>query len=122
MIDIIRVGEKFSDSEAIISIFFPIKQPDGIHDVQDALLHLTKSEPLEGFTTSKGLVVEATKQVLLQNVPPILILHLKRFLFDSGMIGKIQKHITYPLILNLPNCKNDNNHKEERKVGDDKCA
>lgn len=36
-----------------------------------------------------GLRVEATKQVYLESFPPVLILHLKRFLYDN--VGGVQK-------------------------------
>jgi len=59
-------------------------QPDHVRTIEDALLNITSPEPLPDYTTSRGLVTqEATKQVTLDELPPVLILHLKRFLYDE---------------------------------------
>lgn len=57
--------------------------------IEDALLGLTQPEHLPDFVTRSGLRAEATKQVYLESFPPVLILHLKRFLYDN--VGGVQK-------------------------------
>lgn len=44
-----------------------------------------------------GVLVEASQQVLIDVLPPILVLHLKRFQYDTDVKGvvKINKQITY---------------------------
>lgn len=75
-----------------------------IHNIIDALKGLTHSEVLHGdFKSPKGPNVTATKQVFIETVPPVLILHLKRFQYDNtGGTQKIWKKVGYPLELELP--------------------
>jgi ubiquitin carboxyl-terminal hydrolase 10 len=71
----------------------------------DALRGLTRPERLQGdFNSPRGKEVMATKQVFIETLPPVLILHLKRFQFDSSANGtiKIWKNIGYPLELEIP--------------------
>lgn len=80
-----------------------IGSPD-VHNIIDALKGLTHSEALHGdFKSPKGPNVTATKQVFIETVPPVLILHLKRFQYDNtGGTQKIWKKVGYPLELELP--------------------
>ncbi|CAJ2502593.1 Uu.00g099870.m01.CDS01 [Anthostomella pinea] len=76
-----------------------------IHNIVDALKGLTKPETLHGeFGSPRGPGTSATKQVFIESLPPVLILHLKRFQFDAEGTGtvKIWKKIGYPLELELP--------------------
>ncbi|ORX90054.1 cysteine proteinase [Basidiobolus meristosporus CBS 931.73] len=76
--------------------------PDGIHTIEDALLNVTKLDHIDGFTTSQGIQVEATRQTFIETLPPVLILHLKRFEYNSvGGIQKVHKHIQYSTDLNI---------------------
>jgi ubiquitin carboxyl-terminal hydrolase 10 len=44
----------------------------------------------------KGVRVDATKQVYLENFPSVLILHVKRFVFDNvGGVQKLRKQVRY---------------------------
>ncbi|GAA5947725.1 hypothetical protein JCM3765_001053 [Sporobolomyces pararoseus] len=59
-------------------------QPSNIKTIEDALLNLTSPESLPDYSTARGTVTqEATKQFSLEELPPVLILHLKRFLYDE---------------------------------------
>lgn len=80
-----------------------IGSPD-VHNIMDALKGLTRSEALHGdFKSPKGPNVTATKQVFIETVPPVLILHLKRFQYDNtGGTQKIWKKVGYPLELEIP--------------------
>lgn len=76
-----------------------------INNVIDALKGLTKPESMQGdFQSSRGLKATATKQVFIETLPPVLILHLKRFHYDSTTkrAEKIWKKVGYPLELELP--------------------
>jgi len=66
-------------------------------------LNLTKPETLDGYINAKTKTeVEATKHITIENLPPLLILHLKRFVFDNiGGIQKLHKFVEYPLVLDL---------------------
>ncbi|KAI9656289.1 MAG: hypothetical protein M1821_004952 [Bathelium mastoideum] len=74
-----------------------------VNSITDALKNLTRSETLSGDFNSPRGVATATKQVFIETLPPVLILHLKRFQYDSsGGTQKIWKHIAYPLELEIP--------------------
>lgn len=81
-----------------------IGSPD-VNNIVDAIKGLTKPESIQGnFNSSRGPSVTATKQVFIESLPPVLILHLKRFQYDSVTNGtqKIWKNIGYPLDLDIP--------------------
>lgn len=75
-----------------------------IRTITDAMKGLTSQEKMHGdFNSTKGKNVEATKQVLIDELPPVLILHLKRFQFDAtGGTLKLAKKVGYPLDLEIP--------------------
>lgn len=75
-----------------------------IRNIVDALKGITRPETLHGdFKSPHGKDARATKQVFIESLPPVLILHLKRFQFDAeGGTIKIWKKIGYPLELEIP--------------------
>lgn len=75
-----------------------------VHNIIDALKGLTRSETLHGdFNSTRGPGISATKQVTIESLPQVLILHLKRFQYDNtGGTQKIWKKIGYPLELEIP--------------------
>lgn len=80
-----------------------IQSPE-VSNIADALLQLPVPEVLSGdWTNGSGLKVRATKQVFFETLPPVLILHLKRFHYDNvGGTQKSWKQIGYPLELDVP--------------------
>ena len=75
-----------------------------VNNIVDALKGLTRSEVIHGnFNSPRGPGVTATKQVFIETLPPVLILHLKRFQYDNaGGTQKIWKKVGYPLELEIP--------------------
>jgi len=75
-----------------------------VHNIMDALKGLTRPETLHGdFNSPRGPGTTATKQTFIESLPPVLILHLKRFQYDNtGGVQKIWKKIGYPLELTMP--------------------
>lgn len=75
-----------------------------VTNIIDALKGLTRSETLHGeFNSPRGPGSNATKQVTIETLPQVLILHLKRFQYDNtGGTQKIWKKVGYPLDLEIP--------------------
>ncbi|KZT09678.1 cysteine proteinase [Laetiporus sulphureus 93-53] len=73
-------------------------QREQVHTIKDALQHISHPQPVQiSQSTRPGVVVEATQQALVEALPPVLVLHLKRFLYDTnvGDVVKIGKQISY---------------------------
>ncbi|KAI0414071.1 hypothetical protein F5X98DRAFT_259471 [Xylaria grammica] len=70
-----------------------------VNNIVDALKHMAQPENMEFDPQRK-----TTKQILIESLPPVLILHLKRFKFDPVANGtvKLWTKIDYPLELELP--------------------
>ena len=75
-----------------------------VTNIVEALKGLTRSETLHGeFNSPRGPGKSATKQVFIETLPQVLILHLKRFQYDNqGGTQKIWKKVGYPLELEIP--------------------
>jgi ubiquitin carboxyl-terminal hydrolase 10 len=76
-----------------------------VHNIVDALRNLTTQETISGnFNPERGANIPAVKQVFIETLPPVLILHLKRFQFDAHGNGtvKLWKKVGYPLDLEVP--------------------
>jgi len=74
-----------------------------VHNIVDALKGLTRIETLTGdFGGKSGN--SARKQVFIDSLPPVLVLHLKRFQYENSVTGtqKIWKKVGYPLELEIP--------------------
>lgn len=76
-------------------------QPDSVHTIQDAFAHISQLQPVQTDQSSSG---GASKQVLIEALPPILVLHLERFLYDSAADGmvKINKPVQFAPELEIP--------------------
>ncbi|KAF1983760.1 cysteine proteinase [Aulographum hederae CBS 113979] len=75
-----------------------------VSNIVDALKGLARSETIHGdFQSPRGPGTPAVKQVFIETLPPVLILHLKRFQYDNtGGTQKIWKKVGYPLELEIP--------------------
>ncbi|KAM8904316.1 ubiquitin carboxyl-terminal hydrolase 16 isoform 1-T2 [Spinachia spinachia] len=69
----------------------------------------TNKEKVGG--SKKNVYTDALKQMLIFSPPPVLTLHLKRFQQNGYSICKVNRHVSFPLILDLSpfcvvKCKN----------------
>lgn len=72
----------------------------------------TTREKKSQENSSKMVCTSSTKQYLISQVPPVLILHLKRFQTQRVGFRKVLKHVSFPMLLNLaPVCTD---HKKPR--------
>lgn len=91
-------GEKTSVTfEPYQPLQLDISSP-AINNISDALRAMTHLETLDGARGARA----STKQVFIETLPPVLILHLKRFHYDASGPQKIWKKVGYPLELEIP--------------------
>ncbi|RAL54742.1 hypothetical protein DM860_001870 [Cuscuta australis] len=103
--------------EPLVDLSLEIGDADSLHMALDSF---TKTEKIEDtaakFTCEKcKLHVSLEKQLLLDETPLVAIFHLKRFKNDGSLVEKIDKHISFPLELDLlPYVKRDKKHAESK--------
>lgn len=77
-----------------------------VRDVEQSLTAYFEPERLEGYTLeSSSEAIEARKHVLLEALPQILVLHLKRFSHNiqTGALTKVHRRMDFPEYLEIPN-------------------
>ncbi|XP_061827979.1 ubiquitin carboxyl-terminal hydrolase 16 isoform X2 [Nerophis lumbriciformis] len=93
--------------------------------VESCLFHFTQEETLshnnsllcvtcsrdKAAGSKKKVYTEALKQMLISTPPPVLTLHLKRFQQNGYSICKVNRHVPFPLLLDIApfcalKCKN----------------
>ena len=78
-------------------------QSSHVHTIEDALRHITEPELISGvWSPQRNAYVDATKQVCIEALPPVLVLHLKRFVFDEFYgVQKSTKPIHFGMSLEI---------------------
>ncbi|CEH15114.1 ubiquitin-specific protease [Ceraceosorus bombacis] len=70
--------------------------PAHIHTLSDALKSLVEPEIIPGvWSPARGAQVDATKTVCIESLPPVLVLHLKRFVYEAGEVRKNSKELEF---------------------------
>ncbi|XP_072135991.1 ubiquitin carboxyl-terminal hydrolase 10 isoform X1 [Mobula birostris] len=99
------VYQQSSKESATLQLFFSLQldiQSEKIRTVQDALESLVARESVQGYTTKTKQEVEICRRVTLEELPPVLVLHLKRFVYEkTGGCQKPIKNIDYPIDLEI---------------------
>src|SRR5450631_3530691 len=77
-----------------------IKQHDSVRTVQDALARISHPQPV--YLDPSGN--EACRQMLIEVLPPVLVIHLKRSLYDPAVGGVVKtgKPIQFTPDLEIP--------------------
>ena len=77
-----------------------LQKHDSVHAIEDALARISHLQPMVG-PSGFG---EASQQVLIEALPSVLVLHLKRFLYDvaADRIVKINKPVQFAPELDIP--------------------
>jgi len=80
-------------------------QRDQVNSIEDALRFVSHPQHVQVSSITKGgATVDATQQILIETLPPVLVLHLKRFHYDTSASGvvKIGKQVTFGPELEIP--------------------
>jgi ubiquitin carboxyl-terminal hydrolase 10 len=75
-------------------------QDPHVHSVNDAIKQITATEIITPDFEGTGRPM--TRRSFIEKLPPILILHLKRFVYEAQGTKKVWKKIAYPLNLEIP--------------------
>ena len=79
-----------------IYLFLPSLQRDHIHTVQDALSGLSQAQSVQlTQSTRPGVIIEGQQQSLIEALPPILVLQMKRFGYDTMGVAKVGKQVRF---------------------------
>jgi ubiquitin carboxyl-terminal hydrolase 10 len=72
-----------------------------VYTIQDALAHISQPQAVQVGPSDTS---EASQQILIEALPPVLVLHLKRFLYDTAACGvvKIGKPVQFSPELEIP--------------------
>ncbi|KAJ8343742.1 hypothetical protein SKAU_G00310710 [Synaphobranchus kaupii] len=99
------VYQQSSKESATLQPFFTLQldiQSEKIRTVHEALEALVARESVQGYTTKTKQEIEISRRVTLEELPPVLVLHLKRFVFEkTGGCQKLVKNIDYPIDLEI---------------------
>ncbi|XP_072516028.1 ubiquitin carboxyl-terminal hydrolase 10 isoform X2 [Salminus brasiliensis] len=99
------VYQQSSKESATLQPFFTLPldiQSEKIRTVQEALETMVARESVQGYTTKTKQEIEISRRVTLEELPPVLVLHLKRFVFEkTGGCQKLIKNIEYPVDLEI---------------------
>ncbi|KAF8495378.1 hypothetical protein JB92DRAFT_2993080 [Gautieria morchelliformis] len=80
-------------------------QPGHVRTIEDALRNIATPGTVHVTSSSRpGNQVDASQQTLIEALPPILVLHLKRFLYDTTVndVVKLNKEIAFGTELDFP--------------------
>jgi ubiquitin carboxyl-terminal hydrolase 10 len=85
----------------LVTDFETLQNHDLVPTIEDALARISHLQPVQLGLSEFG---EQSRQVLIEALPPVLVLHLKRFLYDvdTGGIVKISKHVQVGPELEIP--------------------
>ena len=89
----------FSHIYILVTDIETLRKHDSVHTIEDALKRISDLQTVE-----LGPSGEASQQLVIETLPSILVLYLKRFLYDEATKGtvKISKSVQFALELEIP--------------------
>merc|ERR1719411_862957 len=97
-------GEPTATLQPFLTLQLDIQSAEKISNVGDAIACNFAEESIDGYMCSKtNQEIEASRSMSLEELPPILVLHLKRFIYDGSSNGcqKLLKNIDFPVDLEI---------------------
>jgi ubiquitin C-terminal hydrolase len=67
----------------------------------DCLSEATIAEPISDYELSDGSRINASKQILFDSLPQVLVLHINRTAWGSSSSQKVHTKVEFPLTLSL---------------------
>ncbi|PHU08378.1 hypothetical protein BC332_20238 [Capsicum chinense] len=109
--------------EPLIDVSLEIKDVDILHSVLESFTRVEKlDDPEIKFSCERCKVqVSIEKQWMLYNVLFVAIFHLKRLQNDGSIVQKVEKHVSFPLELDLL-LYTDNNQTNNEQIKYDRYA
>jgi ubiquitin carboxyl-terminal hydrolase 10 len=94
----VRIPSHFPRTYVLVT---DIQKHNSVYAIENALARISHLQPVQLGPSSLG---EASQQVLIEALPPVLVLHLKRFLYDVAAddIVKISKPVQFAPELEIP--------------------
>ncbi|PHU08374.1 hypothetical protein BC332_20234 [Capsicum chinense] len=96
-------GHYSNTYEPLIDVSLEIKDANSLHSALESFTRVEKlDDPEIKYTCERCKVqVSIEKQLMLYDAPSVAIIHLKRFQNDGSVVGKVDKHVSFPLELDL---------------------
>ncbi|KAI8870891.1 cysteine proteinase, partial [Ramicandelaber brevisporus] len=92
-------GKPSVNVEPFLTLQLDISAPD-VETIEEALVAISNIDQIEG--AAPGSII-ATKQLFVDQLPPVLVLHVKRFVFSAELgVEKLSKRIKYGHTLHIP--------------------
>lgn len=97
--------------EPLIDLSLEIEDVDSLPRALESFTKIEKINDSETKFTCENCKEEVSveKQLVVDEAPPVAAFHLKRFKTDGNYVEKIDKHVEFPLELNLKPYTSGNN-------------
>jgi ubiquitin carboxyl-terminal hydrolase 10 len=90
----IQVRFPLISPHVLVTYIETLRKGDSVYTIEDGLAQISHLQPVQLYPPSFS---EGSQQVLIETLPPVLVLHLKRFLYDvaEDSIVKISKPVKF---------------------------
>lgn len=107
-------GHRSDTYEPLIDLSLEIEDADALTSALESFTKLEKIEDSETKFTCENCKEEVAveKQLMVDQAPTVAAFHLKRFKADGSYVEKIEKHVEFPMELDLQSytsCASQNN-------------
>ncbi|PHT39822.1 hypothetical protein CQW23_18676, partial [Capsicum baccatum] len=111
-------GHYYNTYGPLIDVNLEIKDADSLHSALESFTRVEKLDDPEIKCTCERCKVQVSieKKLMLYDAPSVAIFHLKRFESEGSVVGKVEKHVSFPLELDLlPYTDNNQTNNEQMK-------
>ncbi|PHT96763.1 hypothetical protein BC332_34311 [Capsicum chinense] len=104
--------------EPLIDVSLEIKNANSLHSALESFTRVEKlDDPEIKYTCERCKAqVSIEKKLMIDSAPSVAVFHLKRFQNDGSVVWKVDKHVSFPLELDLlPYTDNNQTNNEQMK-------